>query len=479
MNQLAPVIASQAPALVAASGGRASYRFLEFFTAQIRNPHRRRAYARAASEFFDWLEAKGVTQLTAIESVHVATYIEQLQRTRSAPTAKLRLAALRHLFDWMVIGQITPTNPAAAVRGPRHVVRRGKSPVLDPAEARQLIDAIDTTTVIGLRDRALIGLMVYSFARIGAAIGMRVEDVYTQNRLRLHEKGGKQHAMPCHHNLESYLHEYIDGAALASDPKALLFQTYRRATGRLTGNPLPQANAYPMIQRRGRAAEITTKIGNHTFRATGVTAYLKNGGTLERAAQMANHASTRTTQLYDRRAEEVTLDEVERILVESRISGARRNGAKTSLFWRKNVAVLAEKSPVRRTRFPCSSNRGGGSRRPSCALGAAPAARPLPLGAASATLGRGAPRGVEAAPNNSSTGSCGKCWRTSGAVLHLFSNQEGTMALSLPPGRFRPRPPPSPAWLPPGDAGNRPHIRAAPAASAPRIKYFLSQALYS
>src|SRR5271165_2638726 len=118
--------------------------------------------------------------------------------------------------------------------------------VLDLAEARRPIDAIDTT----------IGLMVYSFARIGAAIGMRVEDVYPQDRrlwVRLHEKGGKQHAIPCHHNLESYLHEYIDRAALASDPKALLFQTYSRATGRLTGNPLPQANAYAMIQRRARA----------------------------------------------------------------------------------------------------------------------------------------------------------------------------------------------------------------------------------
>ena len=156
MNQLAPVIVSHAPALIAASGPRTSYRFLEFFTAQIRNPHTRRAYARAATEFFDWLEAKGVVQITAIESVHVATYIEQLQRARSAPTAKLRLAALRHLFDWMVIRQIMPTNPAAAVRGPRHIVRRGKTPVLDPAEARQLLDAIDTTTVIGLRDRALI-----------------------------------------------------------------------------------------------------------------------------------------------------------------------------------------------------------------------------------------------------------------------------------------------------------------------------------
>ncbi len=314
---LRAVIASSPP-LVASVGARTSYRFLEFFTAQIRNPNTRRAYARAAKEFFAWLEAKGVTQLTAIESVHVAAYIEQHGRTRSAPTVKLRLAALRHLFDCMVIGQIMPTNPAAPVHGPRHVVKGGKTPVLDPAEARQLIDTIDTSTVIGLRDRALIGLMLYSFARIGAAIGMRVEDVYPQNRrlwVRLHEKGGKQHAMPCHHNLESYLHEYLDGAGLASDPKALLFRTYSRATGQLAGNPLPQANAYAMIQRRAKAAGVTTRVGNHTFRATGVTAYLKNGGTLEKAAQMANHASTRTTQLYDRRAEEVTLDEVERILV--------------------------------------------------------------------------------------------------------------------------------------------------------------------
>jgi site-specific recombinase XerD len=318
MTQLVAITADRAPALVAATGERASYRFFEFFTANIRNPNTRRAYARAALEFFDWLAARGVTQITAIESVHVAAYIEQLQKARSAPTAKLRLAALRHLFDWMVIGQVMPTNPAAAVRGPRHIVRRGKTPVLDPAEARQLLDAIDTTTVIGLRDRALVGLMVYSFARIGAAIGMRVEDVYTQNRrlwLRLNEKGGKQHAMPCHHNLEAYLHEYIDGAGLATDPKAMLFQTYSRSSGQLTGNPLPQANAYEMIQRRAKSAGITTRVGNHTFRATGVTAYLKNGGTLEKAAQMANHASTRTTQLYDRRAEEVTLDEVERVLI--------------------------------------------------------------------------------------------------------------------------------------------------------------------
>jgi integrase len=211
-----------------------------------------------------------------------------------------------------------PVNPAASVRGPSHSVKRGKTPVLDPSEARQLLDSIDATTPVGLRDRALVGLMVYSFARIGAALAMKVEDVFVQNcRLwvRLHEKGGKRHEMPCHHNLEAYLHAYIDGCGLARDPKGPLFRTIRRGTHELTATPLPQAYAYAMIRRRAAAAGIETKIGNHTFRATGITAYLKNGGTLEKAAAMANHASTRTTQLYDRRRDEMSLDEVERVAI--------------------------------------------------------------------------------------------------------------------------------------------------------------------
>ena len=191
--------------------------------------------------------------------------------------------------------------------------------MLVPEEARAQLDSIDVTTAVGLRDRALIALMVYSFARIGAALGMQVEDVYTQNRrlwVRLSEKGGKAHAMPCHHNLEAYLTAYIEGAGLATDPRGPLFRTMGRIKGRpLTRTPLPQANAYAMIRRRTAAAGIATRLGNHSFRATGITAYLKNGGTLENAAQMANHASTRTTQLYDRRREELSLDEVERIRV--------------------------------------------------------------------------------------------------------------------------------------------------------------------
>ena len=316
MTQGLPVARNSLPVLIAAAGDRAGIRFLEFFAANIRNPHTRRAYSRSVGDFLIWCAGAGVSSIADVQPLHVATWIEAATHTHSAPTAKQQLAAIRNLFDWLVTGQIVPLNPASSVRGPRHVVRRGKTPVLDPEEARQLLDRIDVSTVVGLRDRALIGLMVYSFARIGAALSMRVEDVYAQNRrlwVRLHEKGGKQHAMPCHHNLETYLIEYLAAAGLGDDTKAPLFPTIGRGIGRLTRTALTQANAHAMIRRRAVAAGIATKIGNHSCRATGITAYLKGGGTIEKAAAMANHSSTRTTQLYDRRGEEMTLDEVERI----------------------------------------------------------------------------------------------------------------------------------------------------------------------
>jgi site-specific recombinase XerD len=304
------------PALVVATGDRARVRFLEFFAANIRNPHTRRAYARAVGGFLSWCESVGVESLAAVQPLHVASWIELQGREIAAPSVKQQLAAIRHLFDWLVTGQVVPVNPAASVRGPRHVVRSGKTPVLEPEEARRLLDSIDASTPAGRRDRALISLMVYSFARIGAALGMKVEDVFTHNRrlwVRLHEKGGKDHAMPCHHNLEQALEVYISGAGLADDSKGPLFRTIGRGTHQLTRTSLPQANAHAMIRRRALAAEIETKIGNHSFRATGITAYLKNGGKLEIAQQMAAHESVRTTSLYDRRNDEISLDEVERI----------------------------------------------------------------------------------------------------------------------------------------------------------------------
>lgn len=293
-------------------------RTLEFFTANIRNPNTRRAYARAIGGFATWCDAHGLQDLAGIGPVHVAAYVEQLQGRLSAPSVKQHLAALRVLFDWLVVGQVMPSNPASSVRGPRHSVRKGKTPVLAAEEARAMLDAIDVSTVVGMRDRALIGLMVYTFARVGAAIGMRVEDVYVQGRrtwVRLHEKGGKVHEMPCHHNLDEYVHAYLQTAELEDDRKGFLFRSARGRGGTLSANPMSQADVYRMIGRRAAAASVDTRIGCHSFRATGITEYLRNGGKLEVAQQMANHESARTTGLYDRRQDQVSLDEVERILI--------------------------------------------------------------------------------------------------------------------------------------------------------------------
>lgn len=301
--------------LVGQASAQTRTRFMEFFAAAIRNPHTRRAYARAATDFLTWCARHGVTDLAAIAPIHVAGWVEELGRTLSAPTVKQRLAGIRHLFDWLVTGQIVPHNPAASVRGPAHSARTGRAPVLEGEEARLLIESIDLATPTALRDRALIGLMVYSFARIGAALAMRREDVFVQGRrlwVRLHEKGGKRHEMPCHHLLDEYLTAYME-ASDTGNSRAPLFRALSRRTRQLGDAPLSQADAFAMVRRRAQAAGIATKIGNHTFRATGITTYLKNGGTLENAAAMAGHASTRTTQLYDRRCDAITLAEVERV----------------------------------------------------------------------------------------------------------------------------------------------------------------------
>jgi integrase/recombinase XerC len=162
MNRLVPIAATtRLPMLIAAAGESASLRFPEFFAANIRNPHTRRAYSRAVSEFMAWCDDNGVTSITAVQPLHVSAWIEQQTREHAAPTAKLRLAALRHLFNWLVTGQVIPTNPAGSVRGPSHIVKAGKTPVLAPEEARALIDSIEITTPAGLRDRALIGLAAH------------------------------------------------------------------------------------------------------------------------------------------------------------------------------------------------------------------------------------------------------------------------------------------------------------------------------
>jgi site-specific recombinase XerD len=281
--------------------------------------------------FLKWCEDRNVHHLRFITPMMVAAYIEHLKPTHSKPSVKQHLATVRMLFDWLVTGQVVETNPAHSVRGPKHVVTKGLTPVLDADETKLLLESIPIRRsgkakdqvgddgkpdLVGLRDRALIAAMFFTFARVGAVVAMSVEDYYPQGKrwwLRLQEKGGKQHDMPAHHTLEAYLDEYVKEAGISSDPKGPLFRSAPGTGFELTRKPLRTADVWRMIRRRAKLAGIKTRIGCHSFRATGITNYLEHDGTLEKAQQMAAHASPRTTKLYDRTNDQVTLDEVEKI----------------------------------------------------------------------------------------------------------------------------------------------------------------------
>ena len=312
------------PATVADAGDEAIDRFIEFFTARIRNPNTRTAYYQADCQFFAWCHSKRLT-LPKIRPLHVAAYIEELGMKKedggsglSKPSVKQHLAAVRMLFDDFVIGQVVPMNPASAVRGPSYSMKKGKTAVLTEDEAKLLFKSIDTSSIVGLRDRALIAVMVYSFARVSAVVEMDVKDYYPQGKrwwFRLHEKNGKLHEMPAHHKAEEYMDAYLDATKLWDAKNWPLFRTAAGKTGALTATRMNRTDVYRMIQRRARDAGIETKIGCHSFRATGITNYLEHDGTLEKAQAMANHESARTTKLYDRRDDKLSLDEVEKISI--------------------------------------------------------------------------------------------------------------------------------------------------------------------
>lgn len=311
------------PAIISAAGQKASFRFIEFFTANIRNPNTRVSYGRAVREFCQWCEDRGL-KLEDLNPVLVAGYVELLGepvekygRGYSKPSVKQHLAAIRMLFDYLVTGGILPMNPASSVRGPKYSIKRGKTPVLSALEARQLLDSIDTESIIGLRDRALIALMVYSFSRVSAAVSMRVEDYFQSGKrwkFRFMEKGGQYNEVFAHHNAEAYLDAYIEAAGLWEQKKSPLFRTIDRRL-LLSIRAMHRTDALRMVKRRAVAAGLSASTCNHTFRATGITTYLQNGGKVEVAQQIAGHESARTTGLYDRRDDEVSLDEVERIVI--------------------------------------------------------------------------------------------------------------------------------------------------------------------
>lgn len=315
------------PAIIAAAGDKASEHFLEFFAATIRNKNTRAAYVQAVAQFCRWCEERGL-QLASIRPLHISAYIEAKPLT--APSIKQHLAALRGLFNWLVIKQVVAENPAMFVKGPKFSRTVGITPIMEAEQMRQLLDSIpvirkikvpkkhgggvkEAQDIKGLRDRAIIAIMGYTFGRVSAVIGAKRGDYRHEGkraRLRLLEKGNKEKLVWLHREAEEFLDGYI-AATCIEDKEAPLFQTLDKSH-RLTGDAITRRDMLRVVKERCVTAGLSETFCNHTFRGTGITVFLHNGGALEAAQDMANHSDPRTTKLYDRRKDLATLSEIER-----------------------------------------------------------------------------------------------------------------------------------------------------------------------
>lgn len=287
----------------------------EFFAAKISNENTRNSYLRDARFFAAWCSSKGL-RLEEISPVHIASYRDQLVKDGKRPsTVKRHLSALRMLFSHMTATGAMSYNPAREVK--TQPIRRteGKTPALSPEQMRQLFESFDPAKPIDLRDRALIGVMAYTFARVSAACRITRADYIDLGRetlLRLKEKGGVEREIPCHPALARYLDAWISHAGMTGTSP--LFQAFSGpAHLDLSGRQLGRDEVLQMVKRRLSKAGLPSLFSCHSFRATGITTFLENGGSLETAQNIAGHADSRTTKGYDRRATRLELAEIVRV----------------------------------------------------------------------------------------------------------------------------------------------------------------------
>lgn len=302
------------PVLVERAGGAARFAWDEFFYAEHHNPNTQRAYLRAVRSFLAWAERQGV-ELAAVTPGMVGHYLAGLGG--SPAKRNQHLSALRGLFDRLVQRHVVVLNPAASVKGIKEQVVEGKTPEITLDQARALFAAIDTSHVIGLRDRAILATLRYTACRAGAVAKLRLGDFQhdgTQYVLRFREKGGKSREIPVRHDLEGYIRAYLDAAGIAGEPKDRpLFRASNGTTKRLGAGPLNAGTICRLVKRRLEDAGLPSRLSPHSFRVAAITDLLTQGVPLEDVQYLAGHAEPRTTGLYDRRQKRVTRNIVERI----------------------------------------------------------------------------------------------------------------------------------------------------------------------
>jgi site-specific recombinase XerD len=304
------------PSLLRDAGDAGRFAFEEFFYGQVRNRFTRKNYLHALRLFSAWCEQRGL-DLVRVTPADVGRFLDSLPV--AIPTRKVHLAALRRFFDELVLRHVLILNPALSVRGERHQVIEGRTPEMPVDLARRLLQSIDVLNVVGLRDRAVIGVLIYTAARVGAVARLRRGDFYDtgdQFCLRFTEKGGKVREIPVRHDLLMYLRAYLDAAGLNNQQQAVpLFRSAVRRTRQLTNRSLAADDIARMVQRRLRDAGSALRLSSHSFRVMTITDLLTQGVPLADVQYLAGHADPRTTQLYDRRQRRVTRNIVERISI--------------------------------------------------------------------------------------------------------------------------------------------------------------------
>jgi len=305
-----------APRFVTQNGPKLTAAYSEFFALNM-NTHTNDAYANGLRLFFEHCTSIGISDVLDIEPAHVQDFnLTILDKGYGKSSLRQYLSAVRMFFDSCVVKGVLSVNPAKAVKLPRSSSGTGKTPVIVSEQVRDILDAIPRTREIDLRDRALIGLMVFSFFRISAALNLKVRDYELRGAQRWiigEEKGSKRHEMPVHPSLEEMMGEYLQETGLMNQPNELIFQSCVGRNGKLTGKPFDRNSSWRMVRKRALAAGIHREIGNHSFRATGITTYLNNGGSLEDARIMANHSNSTTTKLYDRTEDIAKVQEIQRL----------------------------------------------------------------------------------------------------------------------------------------------------------------------
>jgi site-specific recombinase XerD len=287
------------PAIIQRAGPEAEACTLEFF-ASVRSRNTRDAYVQAIVNFTNWCEGRSL-ELVDIDAFTVTAYIREIERDYKAATVRQHLAAIRLLFDRLVAGGVVPVNPASGVRGPKGAVNKRRTAALRPQDVRRLIDSIDASELSGLRDRALIAVMVYGFARVSPLIAMDVKDYRAQDGgrwLRLYEKHGTPHEVPTHRKAQEYLDAYVAAAGIAAALDSALWRTMAKDRS-MSGRRMSRMDVYRAVRRRADDANLGAAATCQNLRAAGLSAYLANGGSVKRAQAIAAHASPRTTKLYE------------------------------------------------------------------------------------------------------------------------------------------------------------------------------------